>query len=120
MVTELWDRHGYAIAYVDEDGESIYLLDGTPVAWLFQDAIYAYSGRLLGWMREGWIFGRDGKCLLFTAQAHSKPSRPFRQVSGDRGDRGVRPSRGVRDTFIKRPERAGVWASTSSQAFFVR
>ena len=120
MVTDLWDKHGKPLAYVDDDRESIYLFDGTPVAWLFQSAIYSYGGRLLGWMEQGWVFGRDGKCLLFTAQAHSKPSRPFRQEAGARSERGLRPSRAPRDTLVKRPERTQVWATGDPMRFFVR
>lgn len=71
MITDLWDKHGHAVAYVDEDKVSIYMRDGTPVAWLSDSGVYTYGGKFLGWLYEGWIFGRDGKCVLFTERAQT-------------------------------------------------
>src|SRR5688500_10727496 len=46
----LYDNGGHAIAYVDADGTSIYLFDGSAVGWIDQVDVYAYSGRYLGWI----------------------------------------------------------------------
>src|ERR1700685_3287340 len=79
MTIELWDKHGHAVAYVDGDKESIYMQDGTPAGGLSGNGVYAYSGKFLGWLYKGWIFGRDGKCVLFTERAQPGAVRPFRQ-----------------------------------------
>src|ERR1017187_6691934 len=76
MTMELWDKHGHAVAYVDGDQESIYLQDGTPAGWLSGNGIYTYGGKFLGWLYEGWIFGRDGKCVLFTERAQPGAVKP--------------------------------------------
>jgi hypothetical protein len=34
-----YDKSGSAIAYLNEDGESIYLYRGDPVAWLSGDGV---------------------------------------------------------------------------------
>jgi hypothetical protein len=118
--TELWDLHGEAVAYIDDDQESIFLQDGTPVAWLSGNCVYTYRGKLLGWLREGWIFGPDGKCVLFTERSQPGAVKPFRQPPEDRGDRGMRPSRDVREPARKRCGRSTVWSSTSARSFFGR
>jgi hypothetical protein len=118
MITDLWDKHGQAVAYVDDDKESIYMRDGTPVAWLCESGVYAYGGRFLGWLYEGWIFGRDGKCVLFTERAQPGPVKPFRQPALDRSDQGLRPSRGARDAASRRPGRSHMWSSKDLSSFF--
>jgi hypothetical protein len=118
MTTELWDKHGHAVAYVDDDKQSIYMQDGTPAAWLCESGVYAYSGKFLGWLYEGWIFGRDGKCVLFTERAHRGAVKPFCQAATDRGDQGTRPSREARDVACRRPGRSLMWSSTDVLAFF--
>jgi len=118
MITDLWDRHGQAVASIDEDHESIFMRDGTPVAWLSREGVYTYRGKVLGWFWEGWIFGQDGKCVLFTERAQPKPAKPFRQPPEDRGDQRLRPMREGREVPRKRPERALMWSSVSAQSFF--
>jgi len=119
-MTNLWDMHGRVAAYIDNDNESIYMSDGTPVAWLSGNGIYTYRGHLLGWLWEGWIFGRDGKCVLFTERAQPGAPKPFRQPPEDRADQLLRPSRDTRDTPQKRRERASVWSAESALSFFTR
>ena len=118
MSIELWDKHGHAVAYVDDDKESIFMRDGMPVGWLRESGIYAYGGKFLGWLYEGWIFGRDGKCVLFTERAQPGAVRPFRQPATDRGDQKLRPSRGTRDSASRRPGREHLWSSADALSFF--
>jgi hypothetical protein len=118
MITDLWDKHGQAVAYVDNDKESIYMRDGTPVAWLHESGVYAYGGKFLGWLYEGWIFGRDGKCVLFTERSQPGPVKPFRQAPEDRGDQSLQPFRAPRDTVCRRPGRSPMWSSANALSFF--
>jgi hypothetical protein len=118
MATDLWDCHGQAIAYIDDDRQSIFLRDGTPVAWLSENGVYTYRGKLLGWLWEGWIFGRDGKCVLFTERSQPGAPKPFRQIPEDRADQGLCPSRDSRETPQKRRQRSDVWSSQSARLFF--
>ena len=120
MITNLWDIHGQAVAYIDDDQQSIFMRDGTPVAWLSENIVYTYRGKLLGWLWEGWIFGRDGKCVLFTERAQPGATKPFRQMPEDCGDQALRPSRDVRETPLKRRTRSTVWSSNSARSFFTR
>jgi hypothetical protein len=62
------DRTGDAVAYLDDDGEAIYLWDGTPVAFFSGDSIYSYSGKHLGYFTDGWIRGA-GAAVVFIDDA---------------------------------------------------
>lgn len=49
----LFDREGAAIAYIDTNDElTIFLWDGTPVAYLEKSTIYGFNGKHLGWLKE--------------------------------------------------------------------
>jgi len=50
MVKTLLNIEGRAVAYIADDGISIYLYDGNPVAWIDNDTIWGYNGRYLGWI----------------------------------------------------------------------
>lgn len=118
MTTDFWDKHGRAVAYLDDDKQSIYMADGKPVGWLCEGGVYTYGGKFLGWLYEGWIFGRDGKCVLFTEQAQPGPVKPFRQPAEGRGERGLRPSRETRDVAVRRRWRSPLWSSMDIAGFF--
>jgi hypothetical protein len=117
MIT-FYDRSGQAIAYLADDGKSIYLYGGDPVAWLSDDSIYSYSGRHLGWFRDGWVIDGSGGRVFFTQDATGGPVRPIRAVRPVRGVRGVRPVRGVRQVRPARPVRSLSWSELSSEQFF--
>lgn len=118
-MVEFWNIEGRPIAYVDDDGESIYLWDGMPVAWLEGDAIYAYSGRFLGWFVDGWVRDIDGDVVFFTDNAQGGPVKPVRQVRPVRGVRGVRPIRGVREIRPIRAVRSLNWSAHSDESWFL-
>jgi hypothetical protein len=56
MDTTLFNRDGKPVAYIAEDGESIYTWDGRPVAYIYQDKLYGWNGRHLGWFQDGTVF----------------------------------------------------------------
>jgi 4-fold beta-flower domain-containing protein len=115
---ELWDQHGAPVAYVDDDGESIYLWNGTPVGWLSEDSIHAYSGRFLGWLVDGWVQDTNGDCVFFTDAARDGPVFPQRQVRPVKGVRGATPVRGIPEVRPTRPLRSPGWTRTDSEAWF--
>ena len=115
---EFWDRNGSPIAYLDDDGESIYLWSGTPVGWLSDGGIYSYSGRFLGWFEQGWVRDRQGAGVFFTDDSVGGPVRPVRQVRPVRGVRGLRPVRGVRAIRPIRPTVGLSWSPWSGEEFF--
>ena len=123
MMETLYNSGGRAIAYIDDDGQSIYLFRGEPVAWLSVDRVYSYSGGYLGWVQEGWVqegwvFDRSGNRAFFTSEASGGPARPARSARPARGARGARPARGARRAAPARPARRSVWSSLSGVMFF--
>ena len=114
----MYNAEGQAVAYVDADGESIYLYDGTPAGFLQDGGIYAYSGRFVGWFEQGWVRDSNGHAVFFTESAGGGPIRPVRQVRPVRGVRQVRPVRGVREVRPVRPVFSSTWSAVSHEGFF--
>jgi len=114
----LYNRKGQAVAYIADDGQSIYLYGGKPVAWLSGEAVYSYGGRYLGWLQNGWVWDRSGYASFFTNEAHGGPVKPARQARPARGARGARPARGAREARPARPTRQISWSRVSDEQFF--
>jgi hypothetical protein len=70
-----YDRNGDPVAYTD-DGEYVYLFNGSAVGHLVRDSVYAYDGTHLGWFIDGWIRDHDGHCVYFTDDAEGGPVSP--------------------------------------------
>ena len=73
----LFDSEGDAIAYIDTDDEdnTIYLWNGTPVAYLSAKSsyydIYGFNGNHLGWFEDGIVRNQDGDAIGFQKGAVS-------------------------------------------------
>lgn len=63
--TTFYDQFGMAIAYTN-DGQRLYLFDGGPAALIRRDSIYGYSGRHLGWLKDGWVRDHNGDAVYFS------------------------------------------------------
>jgi len=115
----LYDKQGYSQAYIDTSGDdqTIYLLDGTPCAYLVYTngyyRVYGFNGKHLGWYENGRLFGTDGYLVGFRKGAYarvtsevgvkySKKSKPFK--------------RAIRSTSNKVSSRLS-FSSTSLRAF---
>jgi hypothetical protein len=114
----LYDSLGHPSAYVDADGTSIYLYDGSAVGWIDQVDVYAYSGRYLGWVQDGWFFDRAGQRAFFTDATKGGPTKPARGTRPPRADRAARRARGTREAKPTRPACGLAWAPLSGTAYF--
>jgi hypothetical protein len=114
----LYDSRGQASAYVDADGTSIYLYDGSAVGWLDQADVYAYSGRYLGWVQDGWFFDRSGQRAFFTDATKGGPAKPARAARPPRADKAGRRVRATRESKPARPACALSWAPSSGTGYF--
>ncbi len=88
----LYDRRGRASAYIDmEDDYTVYLWDGTPVAYVVGENVYGFNGRHLGWFEEGVLFDRFGHSVGFTGktcptETEEEPPRSAKETKpGKRG-----------------------------------
>jgi hypothetical protein len=109
---ELFDREGREAAFC-RDGHSVYLWDGTPAAYINDDAVYAYSGRFIGWARDGWISDEAGARLLFEFDAVGGPDKPRRQTKTAAGPRRAKPAKGTPEPVSARPAPSLAWSERS-------
>lgn len=114
---EFFARTGRVVCYATDDLH-IYTWAGGPVAYIAQDKVYAYSGRLLGWFDGGWLYDRQNRPALFSAGSSGGPVRPVRQVKPVRGVRGVRPVKGVRAVAHVRGVKSLSWSDVADDAYF--
>jgi hypothetical protein len=115
-----YSRNGRAIAYLDDDEESIFLINGHAAAWLKDNNIYSYSGKYLGWIENGWIYDRSGRCAFFTDNAVGGPAKPARSATPARGARSAQPAKGAREARPARPAKSLSWSEYSNDAYFSR
>lgn len=68
METTLFNQSGVAVAYATSDyHETIYLWDGTPVAYVYTGAqVYGINGRHLGWFIDQVLYNGLGERIGFT------------------------------------------------------
>jgi len=78
----LFDKNGDAKAYIDDD-YTIYLWDGTPVAYMYKGDedwhVYGFNGKHLGWYCGGIIYDKSGKRVSSPFNSKSK-MLPFKSI----------------------------------------
>lgn len=109
---ELFDRQGREAAFC-RDGHAVYLWDGTPAAYITGEAVHAYSGRLIGWTRDGWISDENGERLLFEFDAVGGPQKPERQSKTPTGPKRALPAKGAPHGTVVRPKPSLAWSDRS-------
>lgn len=114
-----YNKNGRPVAY-SEDWGMIYLYNGEPVAYLHQDAVYAFSGIHLGWFVEGRIVDRAGRDVFFTDLAMGRPAVPIGLAPLRKGVRRSMPIRRPREPKPAFSGRTTAWAPRSSEQFFFR
>jgi hypothetical protein len=114
-----FDSHGDVVAYVDDGDDVIFLWSGEPAAIVDDESVFAFDGRHLGWLMNGWIRDHGGACVYFTEGATGGPARPARTARPARGARYARPARAAREMRPMRPMRSLAWSSLAvGSAFF--
>lgn len=75
MEMTLFNKNGEAVAYITDDyNQTIYLTDGHPVAYLYEDThIYGINGRHLGWFTDDIVFNNKGERIGFTSYTCPNP-----------------------------------------------
>lgn len=52
----LFNKNAKPVAYIGEDGETVYTWDGRAVAYLDGDKLFGWNGKHLGWFDNGTVF----------------------------------------------------------------
>src|SRR5438105_1586124 len=118
MELTLYDPSGRPVAYC-EDGRHLYGFDGTALAYLDGDSVYAFHGEHLGWWDRGWVRDHHGACALFAGDADDVgPVTPSKQPTPNKATK--HPPRPPAYP-LPRPDRepdTRVWALRSGRPFF--
>ena len=75
MLKKIFNKRGDLVAYISDDyNETIYLIDGSPVAYLYEQGhVYGFNGRHLGLWIEGILYNHDGERIGFTSSTSPVP-----------------------------------------------
>lgn len=112
-----YNREGRPIAYC-EDKEKIYLFNGVPVAYFYNEYIYGYNGIEYGWFNNGWVRDLNGKCVFYTENASGGVVKPVCRVLPVKGVKQVVPVKAVRRVARVKTVEQLSWSNLSSEAFF--
>ena len=93
-------------------GPSI-LWSGQPAAFIEDNEVYAYSGRFIGWVGNGWIVDEEGQRLLFESDAVGGPEKPSRQQRSTAGVKGKNPPKKPSQPAPYRPAPSDAWSPRS-------
>lgn len=99
MEITLFNKNGKPVSYIADDGETIYLWDGRPVAYLLEDKIYGWHGRQLGWFYNGTVFDIYGlragyiksKSPIATEIEPLKPTKHLKPTKGKAQSQVIKP-----------------------------
>ncbi len=105
----LYDRRGIPTAYLSPaDENTVYLWTGEPVAYLYEDHLYGFNGRHLGWFQDGIIWDYEGVAIGYTREALT----PSPSDGGPRGPQAPQPARLPREAAPPEPNRVpGVYTT---------
>ncbi|WP_027416221.1 4-fold beta flower protein [Aneurinibacillus terranovensis] len=115
--TTFYNKRGEPIAYT-QDGEHIYLFNGKPVAYLYQNSVYTYSGKHLGVYENGWIRDNNGQCVFFTSEATGGPMKPMKQMKPMKNLKQLKPLKSLKQIKPARAMNSSQWSELSSGIFF--
>ncbi len=92
METTLFNKNGKPVAYLADDGGTIYLWDGRAAAYLSGERVSGWNGRPLGWFIKGTFFDIyglragfiKGKSPITTDMEPVKPAKRMKKEKGAR------------------------------------
>lgn len=99
METSLFNKSGKAVAYIGDDGKTIYTWDGRTVGYLQEGEVVGWNGRQLGWFDNGTIFDIYG---LRAGFIKSKSPIPTEMESG-KGAKQPQGIKGMRQSPVAKP-----------------
>lgn len=112
----LFDGNGSPEAYIADDGDAtIYMWDGTAVAYLHQEHVCGFNGAHLGWFDGGVVRDSKGAPVGFVKQKCSKVTKvePVKKVKK------TIKVKSVRKVAPVRPVNKGSMSSLPLEVFLV-
>lgn len=107
---DFFDRNGKAVCYVTESMR-LYSWDGRPLGAMKTEKVHDCSGNFIGWVKNGYLVGLAGECLLFTDRSGNRrgPPPPQRQLRPVRAPKQPFPEMADRQPAPPFPGIAPVW-----------
>ena len=107
----LFDKEGEAKAYIADD-LTIYLWDGTPVAYLSNSNstwhIYGFNGNHLGWYINGILYDKDG----YAVGAQKDATSMITSIEGIKGIKSIKPIKSIKEIAPIQPIISRSWGRT--------
>lgn len=117
MSNIFYSKSGTPVAYI-EDGCHIFRFSGECVGYIFEDSIFSFSGRHLGFFKDGWIRDINGKCVLFIRNAKNGPERRRKDIGRIKNQKSKIPIKKPREKQPKKLEIKQEWSELSFPQFF--
>ncbi|MDM5270889.1 hypothetical protein PGH07_01710 [Sulfurovum sp. zt1-1] len=116
MKTIFYNSEGIPYAYT-EDTINIYTFEGTPVAYIDIDDIYAFSGAHLGFFEDGYFWDHNGDVLLFTDTTRfgCGPLKPKKSLKPVRALKTRKPLKGTKESKPLKPLKSRHWSMYSPE-----
>jgi hypothetical protein len=105
-----YDKDGKACAY-SEDGVHIFLFDGKPIAYLYQESIYSFNGFHLGFFIDGWVIDNNGFYVYFTPDARGGPLKPIKQIKPIKHVKQIKPVKTIKQIKPIKSIRVNAWSN---------
>ncbi len=116
--TSLYDSQGEARAYIDfEEDATIFMWDGTPVAFLEKDGsdiyVFGFNGSFMGWYEDGIIYDKKGYAVGAREGATNMTTRMERMKSMQK----MTPMKPMTPMTPMQPMWKSSWSSNSLTEF---
>lgn len=113
-----YNKQGKPIAYIsDKDNETIYLFNGSAVAYIYNESIYSFKGKHLGFFENGWIYDNNGYCVYFTPNATGGPFKPAKTFVPAKSFQRVKPFKHAKSFRPAKPMKRLSWCDDSDRFF---
>lgn len=117
MSNIFYSKSGTPVAYI-EDESHIFLFSGECVGYVYEDSIFSFNGRHLGFFRDGWLRDNNGKCVLFIKNAKNGPERRRKDIGRVKNLKAKIPFKKPREKQPKKLEIKQEWSELSLLQFF--
>ena len=96
------------VAYIDVNDElTIYLWDGTPVAYLYGEDVYGFNGTHLGWFEQGIIYNHKGDAICVVQNRFSG----YTSYEGYKGYKSYKPYKSYKEYSPYKPYFSNMFSS---------
>jgi len=117
LKVDFYAKDGNALAYILDDIH-IFLYSGEPAAYIFDEAVYTFSGRHIGWYKNHWLRDTNGNCVAFTHLAKGGPARPLMNPKPDKIECKKIPIKKEKKNKTPAPLDTIEWSKKSGSSFF--